>query len=193
MRVIAGDTFEKQYFRRKIDGYQSPYNDPFTYRTVEEIGEDKVCVMMLPFVDDVTNPDREAQARIEWQGLVDAEIASPRLENWLVAYKNDVPIGVVFPTRYEDVPDQGSLSTIGVFPEWQGKGFGKILHAKGLEALAAMGVTKYVGSTEVTNAPMIAVAIANGCTLTKIYKIEVDELGRHKPVGVVREQAPSPY
>jgi RimJ/RimL family protein N-acetyltransferase len=193
MRLKLGDTFEKQYFRRRIDGYQSPYVDPFDYRTVAEIGEDKVCMMMLPFVDDKSNPDQQAEARIEWQGLVDSDVCSPLLQSWLVAYQDDSPIGVVFPTRYEDVPDQGSLSTIGVFPQWQGKGYGKILHAKGLETLAKMGVTKYVGSTEVTNIPMIAVAVANGCVLTKIYKIKVDELGRHKPIGVVKEQAPSPY
>jgi len=188
-----GDIFEKQYFRRRIEGYMSPYSDPFNYRTVSEVGEEKVCMLMLPFVDDTTNPDREAQARIEWQGLMDSEMNTHRLDNWLVAYEGEVPIGVVFPTRFDDVLDQGSLSTIGIFPEHQGKGYGKILHAKGLATLAAMGVTKYVGSTDVNNAPMIAVALANGCTLTKIYKIEVDELGRHKPLGVVKEQAPSPY
>ncbi len=177
-----GTIFEKQYFRRSIEGYRSPYNDPFEYRTVQELGEERVIAMMVPFIDDISNPDRIAQSRIEWNSMTWDDGAKYRPENWLVAYIDGVPIGVVFPTRYVDMPSGGSLSTIGIFPEHQGKGYSKILHAKGLESLAAMGLKDYVGSTEVTNTRMIATALLNGCELTKVYKIQVDELGRHIPV-----------
>jgi len=116
MRLDAGDTFEKQYFRRSLEGFRSPYNDPFEYRTVNEVGEDVVIGLMLPFVDDKTNPDRLAQARIEWDGLTDADTATYRPENWLVAYYQAEPIGIVFPTRFVDIPEEGSISMIGVFP-----------------------------------------------------------------------------
>lgn len=182
MRLNPGDIFEKQYFRRSIEGYRSPYDDPFEYRSVTDVGEEAVIRLMLPFVDDKSNPDKLAQARIEWFGLTDSDITMYRPENWLAAYQNGEPIGIVFPTRYIDVPEEGSISMIGVFPEHQGKGYAKILHAKGLEALAAMGATKYVGSTEVENKRMIATGLRNGCHLTKVYKIRVDELGRHVPV-----------
>jgi ribosomal protein S18 acetylase RimI-like enzyme len=175
-------TFQKQYARRSLDGYTSPYDDPFEYRTVLDVGEEAVMRLMIPFVEDKTNSDRMAQARIEWEGYIVAEITRYQPENWLVAFNAEVPVGVVFPTRYLDQPEEGSISFIGVFPEWQGRGYGKILHAKGLEALASMGVTRYVGSTEVSNALMLATFLANGCEFTKIRTIQVDELGRHKPI-----------
>ena len=175
-------TFQKQYARRSIEGYTSPYDDPFEYRTVLDIGEEEVIRMMIPFVEDKTNPDQLAQARIEWDGYSVAEITSYHPENWLIAFKDDAPIGVVFPTRYLDQPEEGSISFIGVLPVWQGRRFGKILHAKGLEALAKMGVTRYVGSTEISNKPMLATFLANGCAFTKIRTIQVDELGRHIPI-----------
>jgi RimJ/RimL family protein N-acetyltransferase len=177
-----GTIFEKQYFRRSIEGYRSPYDDPFEYRTVPDVGEESVIAMMVPFIDDTSNPDQLAQSRIEWNSMTWDDGAKYRPEHWLVAYKDGIPIGVVFPTRYVDMPSGGSLSTIGIFPEHQGKGYSKILHAKGLESLAAIGVTEYVGSTEITNKRMIATALHNGCMMTKIYKIKVDELGRHRPI-----------
>ncbi len=177
-----GTIFEKQYFRRSIEGYRSPHSDPFEYRTVQDIGDEKVIAMMVPFLDDTSNPDRLAQSRIEWNSMTWDDGAQYLPENWFVAYKEGEPIGVVFPTRYNDMPSEGSLSTIAIFPEHQGKGYAKILHAKGLEMLAVMGVTEYVGSTEITNTRMIATALRNGCRLTKVYKIKVDELGHHVPV-----------
>ena len=177
-----GTIFEKQYFRRSIEGYRSPYDDPFEYKTVTEVGEEYAQRLLIPFLDDTSNPDRIAQAKIEWSYWTWAEGPKYRPEFWLVAFKEGEPIGVVFPTKYDDMPSEGSISFIAVVPEHQGNGYSKILHAKGLESLANMGLTSYVGSTEVENTRMIATAVRNGCTLTKIYKIKVDEMGRHIPV-----------
>ncbi len=101
-------------------------------------------------------------------------------DKWLVAFISGNPIGYVFPQQFWDKPEEGSIFDIAVLPNFQGKGYGKILHAKGLEMLAEMGVENYVGSTEVENLPMIAIFLANGCVLTKIHTIEFDDYGNQR-------------
>ncbi|MFI5201237.1 MAG: GNAT family N-acetyltransferase [Candidatus Kapaibacterium sp.] len=170
---------EKQYARRAISGYRSPYADPFEYRPILSVGMDEVYrfIAMAPFFDIQPDTDPLSQARTEFDVLVEFAASAYAPEHWLIACKDGNPVGYIFPQRYWDVPEEGSIFAIGVFPEMQGRGYGKILHAKGLEILARMGLRSYVGSTETKNFAMIAIFLANGCKLSKIHKIEVDENG----------------
>jgi GNAT superfamily N-acetyltransferase len=163
---------QKQYARRDITGYKSPYSDPFEYRSIVEIGMDEVCRTMIPFNENKSAPDRFAQARIEFDELIEYAGTAYKPEYWYAATLGNKIIGVVFPQRYWDKMEEGSIFHIGVLPEHQGKGYGKILHAKGLETLATMGCTGYVGSTEIENARMISVFLANGCKLTAVREVE---------------------
>ena|SRR5947209_1958047 len=175
------ETIKKQYARRLIEAYRSPYNDPFTYQLVTEFGIERLVPLLAPFIDNKTNSDAMAQSWIEWNGLIiDRE---SHLQHWFVALFSGELIGILLPSRFnEPHQDGGSLTMIAVLPEYQGMGYGKILHAKGLEILAGMGVTKYTGSTDVRNMPMLATFRSNGCEFTRIRTIEVDELGRHHPI-----------
>jgi ribosomal protein S18 acetylase RimI-like enzyme len=167
-------TFQKQYVRRRLEGYRSPYEDAFEYRSVADVGEGSVVQLMGPF--------HEADSWIEWREMVEADFYEADLTKWLVAFLDGVPFGVVFPAKYSDRADEGTIVFIAVLPEHQGNGYGKILHAKGLERLSEQGITKYAGSTEASNTAMLGVFRANGCEFTRLRTIQVDELGRHIPV-----------
>jgi len=177
-----GTIIEKTYARRSIEGYKSPYNDPFTYKSVAELGEECVIELLLPFVDNLDSLAGFAQSRVEFQALAEHAGSAYRPENWLIAYLNEAPIGATFPTRWWDHLEGGSITLVAVLPVYQGKGYGKILHAKGLEILASIGVLKYVGSTATTNTPMLRIFERNGCELGPVRKFRVDERGMHVPI-----------
>ena len=174
LRVI-----EKQYARRDISEYRSPYADPFEYRSISTVGFEEVyrLIALAPFFDVQPGADPLSQTRTEFELLVEFAAAAYAPEHWLVAFRDGIPIGYVFPQQYWDKPNEGSIFALGVIPELRGRGYGKIIHANGLDVLARMGLTGYVGSTETKNSAMIAIFIANGCKLSKIHKIEVDQNG----------------
>jgi len=163
---------KKQYARRNLSGYRSPYTEVFKYRSIVSVGIEEVCKLMSSFVDVRSDQNTITQARIKLDELIEFAGTLYNPNKWLVAFMNGNPIGYVFPQRYWDKPEEGSIFDIAVLPESQGRGYGKILHAKGLELLAEMGAKEYVGSTDVENIPMIAIFLANGCKLTKIHTIK---------------------
>ncbi len=170
----------KQYARRELLDYRSPYVDPFEYRSIETVSIVELCRLMIPFVEAEQNQDVFEGAKKKLEGLIEFADSLYQPEKWLLAFKDSNPIGYVFPQRYWDKPEEGSIFDIAILPEMQGKGYGKILHAKGLQTLAEIGVKSYVGSTDVQNLPMIAIFRANGCQLTKVHTIEFDNYGNQR-------------
>ena len=71
------------------------------------------------------------------------------------------------PYIHPENPYIGSLLNFGVKPEFRGKGYGSIIHSKGLELLKEMGAKKYIGSTKPTNYAMLRVFEINGCRKIK--------------------------
>jgi GNAT superfamily N-acetyltransferase len=166
---------QKQYARRNITGYTSPYEDALDYHSIVTMDADHVNTILRDAMKDSAARDIGEEG---WSSLADfREFAGEAYhpETWCVAYNNNEPVGVVFAQRYDDRPEEGSLFFIGVLPEHRGKGYAKVLHAKGLEMLAAIGVTEYVGSTDIANAPMIRAFAANGC---RLYAVRDVELGK---------------
>ncbi len=167
---------EKQYARRELTGYRSPYHDPFTYRTLEQEGRD-AFIKALALVSAGTlsrdvnpnDPERELAELIEFAGST----FNPKM--WKLAFLEGGLVGLVLPQIYHDLPEEGSLFHIGVAPDHRGKGYGKILHAKGLEDLALAGAKRYVGSTDIQNVFMIQVFEANACNKTAIRPQEIHE------------------
>lgn len=86
---------------------------------------------------------------------------------WVIVSDDEGEVGVLLPQPYPDEPDRGTLFYVGVFPERRGRGLGTMLHRHGLGLLRGRGVTRYLGSTDVDNAPMLAVFLRNGCTLDR--------------------------
>ncbi|MDP4199854.1 MAG: GNAT family N-acetyltransferase [Bacteroidota bacterium] len=158
--------FLKCYARRRLDDYRSPYSDPFEYRSILDFKPIEID-RILSAVGGSRGP-----TLLE---LHAGEAYDPR--HWFISMLDDEPAGVVFPQIYEDVGDLGSIFHVGILPKFQGLGYGKIIHAHGLESLRALGAKKYVGSTPPDNIPMQRVFRANGCEIYAVYLIEEFENG----------------
>lgn len=166
-------TIEKQYARRSLIGYRSPYTDPFSYKSILELQHEKVIEVLAAVEGESLGRDfGDENPLAHFSELVEFAGTAYDPTNWMIAFDDGVPVGVVFAQRYWDKMEEGSLFVVGLVPKYRGKGFGLILHAKGLELLATSGVTSYVGSTDVQNIPMIRVFEKNGCQLTAVRKIE---------------------
>jgi ribosomal protein S18 acetylase RimI-like enzyme len=158
---------EKIFVQKNLQAFRAARDDPFVYRSLAEIGEDRFLEIMIraaqgdPF-EDVTARD----PRSDFRDLVD--YAGTRFDPtwWRVAYLDRDPVGVVLPQVFSDRTNEGTLFYVGVLPEFRGRGFGRMLHASGLAFLAGRGITRYIGSTDARNFPMIAVFRANGCEQT---------------------------
>jgi GNAT superfamily N-acetyltransferase len=165
---------QKQYARRNIEGYTSPYEDSLTYLSIG--GLEVAVVKQVLHAAMAASLARDIVAEEDGSALEHfIEFAGDAYhpETWVIAYQDNKPVGLVFPQRYDDKPEEGSLFMIGVVPEFRGKGLSKILHAKGLELLASVGVKEYVGSTDVKNEPMIRTFASNGCRLYAVRDIEI--------------------
>src|SRR5580692_11251114 len=124
---------KKQYARRGLSGYRSPYTDPFEYRSIADVGIEEICRLMVPFVEVKSDQNNFEQARAKLDDLIEFAGSLYQADHWLIAFINGQPIGYVFPQRYWDQPEEGSIFDIAILPEMQGRSYGRILHAKGLE------------------------------------------------------------
>ena len=158
---------EKIFVEKDLRAFRTGREDPFVYRSLAEIGEDRFIEVMAeaatgdPFEDVGTRDPRS-----DFADLISYAGASFDPTWWCVAYLDRNPIGVVLPQVFSDRTNEGTLFYVGVLPEFRGRGFGRILHSSGLGRLARRGVERYVGSTDARNLPMIAVFRANGCAQT---------------------------
>lgn len=139
----------------------------FTLRTLAEVGRDEFIRVMTeaaegdPF-EDMEGRDPEA----DFQELVDmaGERFAPR--SWFLPLVDGEVVGVLLPQAFPDSETDGTLFYVAVLPRFRGRGYGRALHATGLSILVERGVTKYIGSTDMRNEPMLRVFEANGCPQT---------------------------
>jgi RimJ/RimL family protein N-acetyltransferase len=140
---------------------------PFTWRTLDEIGAQEFLEWLIrvsegdPFEEEPRDYKREYQELLEHAG----ERLDRRL--WRVALQDGLPVGLILPLSFGGDPERGTLSYVGVLPEFRGQGIGARLHLAGLALLAGAGVQRYVGSTDVRNEAMARVFARNGCTVTR--------------------------
>lgn len=149
--------------RDLVDNPPASTHEPWNERSLEEIGRERFIEIMQhcsegdPFIEEESDPERELDERIEY-----AENAfDPK--NWFTIEDERGTIGVLLPQIYPDIHTEGTLYYIGVAPERRGEGWGKRLHAHGLALLASRGATRYVGSTDLRNEPMVRVFRHNRC------------------------------
>lgn len=167
---------QKQYARRNIEGYLSPYAEELQYKSITELSREEIESALASAMQD--SKARDISGDKGWSELEDFKDFAGNAyhpETWVVAYSGEAPIGVIFAQRYHDKLEEGSIFFIGVLPSSRGKGLSKILHAKGLEMLASLGVKEYVGSTDIQNEPMIRTFATNGCRLYAIRDVEIGE------------------
>jgi RimJ/RimL family protein N-acetyltransferase len=160
---------DRAYYRRKLSGYTSPYEDRFESKSLREIGEEEFLeVYRKTYSNNLnrnfnnTSPETDFRSHIESAG----NLFDPN--HWYVVFESNSPIGVLLPQRFPDTPHDGTLMSVGLLPEARNKGFGRILHAMGMEILASQSATDYIGSTDVQNVPMRKIFERNGCELIGI-------------------------
>jgi GNAT superfamily N-acetyltransferase len=171
---------EKVFVEKDLEGFSSPHEDPFTYRSLAEVGEDRFLDVMAPASEGDPFEDASARdPRREFSELVSFAGSAFDATWWRAAYLDHDPIGVVLPQSFANKKHEGTLFYVAVIPEFRGRGFGRILHATGLAFLADHGVSRYIGSTDARNLPMIAVFRTNGC----------EQTGRQLFYGALRREA----
>lgn len=171
-------SYPKLYFKRELAGYRSPHTDPFEYRSILDAPiPDEVFAIIASTAHDKDISDLALLGKREFDYLVRwaDEAFDPR--TWWLAYLDGALAGFVFPQMYPDEKTLGSVWHIGVLPKFRRRGFGKILHARALETLRALGAKYYVGSTEPNNPAMMRVFLANGCNFSSFRIIEQFENG----------------
>lgn len=153
----------KVFVERDLAGYEPP-DDPFTYATLGDVGETVFVRVMSraaegdPFEDAMArDPVDDFRELVEYAG----DAFDPAW--WRIAKVEGRTAGVVLPQRFPGPGDEGTLFYMGIVPELRGRGLGRALHAAGLGFLARAGVTRYVGSTDARNAPMLRVFAVNEC------------------------------
>jgi len=139
----------------------------FVFRTLAEAGKDEFLRVMTeaaagdPF-EDVAGRDADD----DFRELTDAAGDRFDPESWMLAQVRGDVIGVVLPQEYPGDDREGTIFYVAVLPAFRGRGYGRALHAAGLAMLAERGVTRYVGSTDTRNGPMLKVFEANRCPQT---------------------------
>jgi ribosomal protein S18 acetylase RimI-like enzyme len=167
----------KQYVRRSIEGYHSPYRldgtDPFEYRSVSELPRAELVRILEQCIDPAIDPTTTAiSVEQELTDVVEYAGAAYTPESWHIAYLDGRVAGVALAQRYSDLLTAGSCLHLGLAPECRGRGLGKILLAHGMEELAKQGAVEYIGSTFHEHTAMLYTFLECGFKMSNCYKIE---------------------
>ncbi|MCA1063728.1 GNAT family N-acetyltransferase [Rossellomorea sp. AcN35-11] len=97
---------------------------------------------------------------------VEVELGPTYKKSCMVAYENEVPIGVLMPHIEPGTSDEGRIFYFGIIPSERGKGKSKLLHQQALEILKKdFKASYYIGSTGHNNLPMLRTFRHNVCTV----------------------------
>jgi len=170
-RMLEGAGFllskTKIFVERELSDVSFGYEDPFTYETLEEIGEDRFLeIMVRAAAGDPFEEDDSADPRIKFEELIKYAGGMYDPGKWFVLRLDGKPAGVLLPQVFERDTSTGTVFYIGVLPEFRGRGLGAVIHSKGLSLLAEEGARMYIGSTDTRNVPMIRIFEKNGCRQT---------------------------
>ncbi|MBI4676631.1 MAG: hypothetical protein HY748_03535 [Elusimicrobia bacterium] len=157
---------ERTFVEREIFGYRIPFADPLVYKPLCEAARE-TAVSAFAEIMRSSPPRGGSPPQTNFSDEFDRMMQYAGRERagnmWKLAFWEDAVAGLVFPQVYSKNEMPGEILFVGVVPRLQGKGFGRILHAKGLECLAGAGVTRYSGSTDIINKAMLRIFEVNGC------------------------------
>jgi len=146
--------------------------DGLTLRSLAEAGEaafitrHREALLGDPFAE-LRSETQDPEAA--WRDLVVGADSRFDPTRWFLVDDAKGPVGILLPQAVN--AKTGTLYFIGVVPPRRGEGLGRATHALGLRLLAQAGLERYVGSTDVRNASMLAVFARNGCPVdgTEVY------------------------
>lgn len=153
--------YSKWLFTRSLRNFNSPYKNVFKYHSISEAG---IYKFFRLFKLSMENSIRQFDQFKKYLNKIKKLIKNTYdIDSWKVVSLNNTDIGIFMPHIFPENPKLGTLLEIGLKPKYRGKGYGRIIHAYGLELLRQMGAKKYLGSTEITNCAMVKVFQLNGC------------------------------
>lgn len=169
--------FSKQCFHKNLSRHFFEYNDIFEYRSIDETGVD---LFFETFKASADKTIRTADGFKRYIEKIKREYGNKNgISGWKLVSLNSRPIGIVMPFKifsfmpplYNILKEAGTLLNIAVIPEERGKGYGRIIHSRGLMILKEMGLRIYMGSTESDNCAMLRVFKINKCrkSLTQYF------------------------
>ena len=154
---------EKLYVRRSLEGFVSPYADPFALVSLVDAGEeafvDVLAQAMSGSLARDLHPDRPREEFHEMRAM-EADTHEP--ERWSIALLDGEPAGVILANRFP-FDDEATFTFLGLCPAFRGRGLGAVLHARGLEVLREMGARRYLCSTDLRNTAMLRTYARHGC------------------------------
>lgn len=102
---------------------------------------------------------------VRLERLTTMPLLQPDTSAWLIAVKDDRPVGLVFAsmqdTAYAD-PTTGWIVELGVVPEWRRHGLGRTLLQAGLASLTAQGAKQVISRIDACNRPSLQLHAAMG-------------------------------
>jgi hypothetical protein len=150
-----------QVFKRNLTKFKFCYQDPFEYKSIKETG---LKDFFEVFKKSAENPIKNFEKfKIYVNKMITLIKDTYDIGNWKIILLNKKPIGILMPHVFKENPELGVILNIGLLKNERGKGYGKIIHARGLELLKNMGAKRYKGSTGINNTAMLKVFKANGC------------------------------
>lgn len=161
---------EKAFLEADLTSLDLPDAPPpgWGLRTLAELGEERFAVLLIRAAEgDPFEQTPAERALDDLRELIAGAGAAYDPSSWYAVTDSLGDLGVVLPQVFADRPEEGTLFYIGIHPERRGQGFGRQLHRWGLAELVARGATRYVGSTDLRNAPMLAVFASNGVKRTR--------------------------
>lgn len=166
---VAGGRFEiyveKVYVRRSLLDWAPP-PDPFTGLRVDAVAPEVFAAAFAEALEGSPNRDLRAEdptAELAEMRAIEGDQHDPRL--WELCLLDGEIVGVILGYRFPYEPREGTVTFIGTLKRARGRGLGRLLHARALTALAGVGATAYLCSTDVRNEPMQALYRANGCVV----------------------------
>lgn len=172
LALLLSDGFQvnerKLYVERSLEDPPACADDPFEYRSLEQVGEDAFIRVLAELEPAPAGRDPLEWAGEEFRDLRESAGTAFQPAAWLLAFHQGAVAGLLLPQLFPDEPEEGTLYWIGLLPAWRGRGLGRTLHAHGLRELARQGALRYLGSTALENEAMRRVFAANGCGETGV-------------------------
>jgi len=166
--------YSKQVFLKNLVKHDFLYHDIFKYRSIDKTGIEKFFEIFKASADD---PIRTIDRFKKNINRVKREYKNEdSISNWKLVFLKRKPIGIIMPfkiltylpPRFSARKEVGTLLNIALLPEERGKGYGRIIHSRGLMILKEMGLKTYMGSTETNNYAMLKVFKLNKCRKSMI-------------------------
>lgn len=162
--ALGFDLFQEKHGYLWVDRGE-PLQVTIPTRTLEEIGDDvyRSILSLIPArgLDRNDNYYYAGTGPENWARVM-MTMASPEdRSSYFIGYEADDPVGMVGLSAFDE-EGTGTISYIGVVPEYRGRGFGRRLLTAATAAARQRGFHQILSDVDVLNLPMRAAMVACG-------------------------------